>query len=195
MPAGRFPIEGEIVKNPELANTLSKIAKGGRDAYYKGDIARSIVDHITQNGGFLSMQDFANHHSEWVEPVSTNYRGYDVWELPPNGQGIAVLEILNILEGFNMASYGYGSKDHVHLLTEAKKLAYEDMAKYYGEPTGQKIPVAQLISKEYAAERRKLINPEKAGVYEPGPVSPAHTIYLTVADKDGNMVSFIQSIT
>ncbi|PWU04182.1 MAG: gamma-glutamyltransferase [Bacteroidetes bacterium] len=193
MPQGRFPVKGEIFKNPELANTLSKIAKGGRDAYYKGDIAKAIVDHITKNGGFLSMQDFANHHSEWVDPVSTNYRGYDVWELPPNGQGIAVLEILNILEGYNMASFGYGSKEHVHLFTEAKKLAYEDMAKYYGEPNGQKIPVAQLISKEYAAERRKLINPNLAGVYEPGPISPGHTIYLTVADKDGNMVSFIQS--
>ena len=193
MSDGRFPIKGEIFKNPDLANSLEKIIKGGRDAFYKGDIAKAIAKHIQEHGGFLSETDLANHHSEWVEPVSTNYRGYDVWELPPNGQGIAVLQILNILEGFDLAKYGYGSKEHMHLFIEAKKLAYEDMAKYYGDPANQSIPVAKLISKEYAAERRKLIDMNKAGVYDPGPAMPSHTVYLTVADKDGNMVSFIQS--
>ncbi len=193
MPGGKFPLKGEIFRNPDLANTLEKLISGGRDVFYKGDIAKSIVDHIQAQGGFLSLQDLASHHAQWVDPVSTNYRGYDVWEMPPNGQGIAVLEILNILEGFDMASFGYGSPEHIHYFTEAKKLAYEDMAKYYGEPNGQNIPVAELISKSYAAERRKLIQPDKAGIYEPGPVSPAHTVYLTVADKDGNMISLIQS--
>ena len=193
MPNGRFPVKGEIFKNPDLANSLEKIIKGGRDAFYKGDIAKAIAKHIQEQGGFLSESDLANHHSEWVEPVSTNYRGYDVWELPPNGQGIAVLQILNILEGFDLAKYGYGSKEYMHLFIEAKKLAYEDMAKYYGDPANQFIPVEKLISKEYAAERRKLIDMNKAGVYDPGPAMPSHTVYLTVADKDGNMVSFIQS--
>lgn len=193
MPGGHFPAEGDIFKNPDLANTLEKIARGGRNAFYSGDIAKTIADHIRQQGGFLSEQDLAAHHSEWVQPVSTNYRGYDVWELPPNGQGIAVLQILNILEGFNIGSYGYGSKEYMHLFIEAKKLAYEDMARYYGDPTGQNIPVARLISKEYADQRRKLIDMNRAGVYDPGPASTAHTVYLTVADSDGNMVSFIQS--
>jgi gamma-glutamyltranspeptidase/glutathione hydrolase len=193
MPNGRFPVKGEIFKNPDLANSLDKIIKGGRDSFYKGDIAKAIVKHIVEQGGFLSETDLANHYSEWVEPVSTNYRGYDVWELPPNGQGIGALQILNILEGFDIAKYGYGSKEHMHLYIEAKKLAYEDMAKYYGDPAKQSIPVSKLISKEYATERRKLIDMNKAGVYDPGPAMPSHTVYLTVADKDGNMVSFIQS--
>jgi gamma-glutamyltranspeptidase / glutathione hydrolase len=162
MPNGKAPEKGEIFKNPYLANTLEKIAKGGRDAFYKGDIARTIDAYMKRQGGFLSYKDLADHTSEWVEPVSTNYRGYDVWELPPNGQGIAALQILNILEPYDLKSMGYQSPEYVHLFTEAKKLAFEDRAKYYADPAFNKIPVEQLISKEYAAERRKLLNEKRA---------------------------------
>ena len=193
---GRAPRKGEIFRNPYLANTLEKIARGGRDVFYKGEIARTIADYMKRNGGFLSYEDLAAHKSEWVEPVSTNYRGYDVWELPPNGQGIAALQMLNILEGYDIASMGFGSADYLHVLIEAKKLAFEDRAKFYADPAFNDIPVQWLISKEYAAERRKLINMKRAGrSYPPG--NPAlhdgDTIYLTVADAEGNMVSLIQS--
>ncbi len=193
---GRAPRKGEIFRNPYLANTLEKIAREGRDVFYKGEIARTIADYMKRNGGFLSYEDLAAHKSEWVEPVSTNYRGYDVWELPPNGQGIAALQMLNILEGYDIASMGFGSADYLHVLIEAKKLAFEDRAKFYADPVFNDIPVQWLISKEYAAERRKLINMKRAGrSYPPG--NPAlhdgDTIYLTVADTEGNMVSLIQS--
>ena len=146
------------------------------------------------NGGFLTYDDMARHSSEWVEPVSSSYRGYDIWELPPNGQGIATLQILNILEGYNIASMGFGSAEFIHLFTEAKKLAYEDRARYYADPRFSKVPVSQLISKRYAAERRKLINQAKSSkVYDAGKIEAGNTIYLTVADKWGNMVSLIQS--
>jgi len=193
---GRAPVKGEIFKNSDLANTLEKIARAGRDAFYRGDIARTIDSYMKKAGGFLSYEDLANHRSEWVEAVSTDYRGYDVWELPPNGQGIAVLQMLNILEGYDLKSLGYGSPEYLHLLTETKKLVYEDRARYYADPDFNKIPVEYLISKEYAAERRKLINPDKAAMsYEPGgPFGEnGDTIYLTVADNDGNMISLIQS--
>ena len=192
---GRAPAKGEIFRNPYLAYTLEKIAKNGRDYFYKGAIAKTIADFMQKNGGFLSLKDLAEHKSEWVEPVSTNYRGYDVWELPPNGQGIAVLQMLNILEGFDLKSKGFGSPEHLHLFLEAKKLVYEDRAKYYADPAFNKIPVKQLISKEYAAKRRQLIEPNKAGDYQPGEIETqmSDTIYLTVADKNGNMVSLIQS--
>ena len=145
-------------------------------------------------GGFLTYDDMARHNSEWVEPVSSSYRGYDVWELPPNGQGIATLQILNILEGYDIEEMGFGSAEYMHLFTEAKKLAFEDRAKFYADPRFSSIPVSQLISKKYAAERRKLINRERAGrVYDPGKIEAGNTIYLTVADKYGNMVSLIQS--
>ena len=194
MPNGRAPRKGEIFKNPDLANTLEKIGKGGRDAFYKGDIAKTMVDYIQEQGGFLSMEDLANHTSEWVEPISTNYRGYDVWELPPNGQGTAVLQILNILEQYDIASMGFGSADYLHVLTEAKKLAFEDRAKYYADMDFAKIPLDQLISKDYARERRKLIDDNKAAKsYDAGELEQGNTIYLTTADKDGNMVSLIQS--
>lgn len=196
MPGGRAPQEGELFRNPRLAKTYRRIAEGGRDAFYKGDIAREIGAYMKKNGGFLSYQDLAAHESEWVEPVSTNYRGYDVWELPPNGQGIAALQILNILEGYDLAAMGRTSPEYVHLFAEAKKLAFEDRAKYYADPAFNKIPVKALISKEYAAERRKLIDRNRAGKrYDAGNVALRHgdTIYLTVADKDGNMVSLIQS--
>ncbi|GAB3164851.1 gamma-glutamyltransferase [Telluribacter humicola] len=193
MPNGKFPVKGELFQNPDLARTLEAISKGGRDAFYKGPIAKAIADHVLKEGGFLSAEDLARHSSEWVEPVSTNYRGYDVWELPPNGQGIAALQMLNILEGFDLKAAGFGSADYLHLLAEAKKLAFEDMATYYGDPAFSKLPTQQLISKEYAAERRKLINKDKAGVYQAGKPGPQHTVYLTTADAEGNMVSLIQS--
>jgi len=194
MPGGKAPSKGEVFKNPLLANTLEKIVKGGRNEFYRGSIARDIDAFMKKNGGFLSYDDLSRHHSEWVEPVSSTYRDYEIWELPPNGQGIAALQILNILEGYDIASMGFGSVDYMHLFTEATKLVYEDRAKYYADPAFSKIPVQQLISKKYADERRKLIDREKASkVYEPGKLEAGNTVYLTVADKFGNMVSLIQS--
>ncbi len=194
---GRAPRTGELWKNPRLADTLQKIAVGGRDAFYKGDIARTIDTYFKANGGFLSYEDMAAHHGEWVEPVSTNYRGYDVWELPPNGQGIAALQMLNVLEGYDFSRIPFGSPEHVHLFVEAKKLAFADRARWYADPAFQPAPVARLISKPYARERAKLISPDKV-LREVQPGTPKEleegdTIYLTVADKDGMMVSLIQS--
>ncbi|MFQ5674267.1 MAG: gamma-glutamyltransferase [bacterium] len=196
MPNGHAPKKGEIFKNPNLANTLDKIANKGRDVFYKGELAKIMDAFMKRVGGFLSYDDLAAHKSEWVEPVSTNYRGYDIWELSPNGQGIAALQILNILEGYNISEWGFGSKEYIHHFIEAKKLAFEDRAKFYADPDFNDIPVAQLISKEYTAERRALIDPTHAADrYDAG--NPAlhagDTIYLTTADKDGNMVSLIQS--
>lgn len=194
MPGGKGPAKGEIFKNPYLAGTLEKIAKGGRDVFYKGDIARTIDAFMKEQGGFLSYEDMATHTSEWVEPVSSNYRGYDVWELPPNGQGIAALQILNILEGYDITGMGFGSKEYIHHFVEAKKLAFEDRAKYYADPAFNKIPVDALISKEYAAGRREKINPSRASRnLDAGEVEHGNTIYMTVADKEGNMISLIQS--
>ena len=197
LPNGHTPKKGEVFKNPDLSNTYEMIAKGGRDAFYKGEIARTIDAFMKKHNGFLSYDDLASHSSNWVEPVSINYRGYKVWELPPNGQGTAALQMLNILEGYNIASMGFGSAEYLHLLTEAKKLAYEDRAKFYADPDFNKIPLDQLLSKEYAAQRRMLINPDKAAdTYAAGDmeIESGNTTYLTVADKDGNMVSLIQSI-
>jgi gamma-glutamyltranspeptidase / glutathione hydrolase len=196
MPDGHMPAKGDIFRNPRLADTLEQIAKGGRDAFYKGEIAQKIDAYMTEQGGLLRYEDLAAHHSEWVTPVSTNYRGWDVYELPPNGQGIAALEILNILEGYDIAAMGFGSAQYVHTFVEAKKLAFEDRARYYADPAFAEVPVATLISKEYAAKRRKLISPTKAAKsYPPGDALPdgGDTIYMTVADGDGNMVSLIQS--
>jgi len=194
---GRGPRVGETWRNPNLANTLQKIADGGRDAFYKGDIARTIDAYFKANDGFLSYDDLAAHQGEWVEPVSTNYRGYDVWELPPNGQGIAALQILNLLEAYDLKQYGFGSVEHIHLFAEAKKLAFADRARWYADPEFFKSPVKKLISKEYARQRRKLISLDKAAK-EVQPATPKEldegdTIYLTVADPDGMMVSLIQS--
>ena len=194
---GRAPRTGELWKNPNLADTLQKIADGGRDAFYKGDIARTIDAYFKANGGFLSYEDLAAHHGEWVEPVSTNYRGYDVWELPPNGQGIAALQMLNVLEGYDFSKIAFGSPEHVHLFVEAKKLAFADRARFYADPAFQPAPVTRLVSKAYAAERRKLISMDRA-LREVQPGTPKQledgdTIYLTTADADGMMVSLIQS--
>ena len=193
---GRAPAKGEIWKNPHLANTLEAIARGGRDAFYKGRIAQVIGDYMKAQGGFLTAADLAAHRGEWVEPVSVNYRGVDVWELPPNTQGIAALEMLNILEGYDLKSYGFGSPEHVHLFTEAKKLAFADRARYYADPAFARAPLAGLLSKDYAAERRKLISMDKAmKSVDAGhpPLEGGDTIYLTTADREGNMVSLIQS--
>lgn len=194
MPGGKAPAKGEIFKNPYLAHTLELIAEGGRDAFYRGEIARTIDTFMKEQGGFLSYEDMASHNSEWVEPVSTSYRGFDVWELPPNGQGIAALQILNILEQFDIASMGFGSSEYIHHFVEAKKLAFEDRAKYYADPAFNELPVDQLISKEYAAKRAGLIKPDRASRnLDAGEMEHGNTIYMTVADKDGNMISLIQS--
>ena len=196
MPNGKPPAKGEMFKNPRLANTYRQIAEGGRDVFYKGAIARKVDSYMTEHGGFLRYDDLASHKSEWIAPVSTNYRGYDVFELPPNGQGIAALQLLNLLEGYDLKSMGYGSADYIHTLVEAKKVVYEDRAKFYADPDFYDAPVAKLISKEYADERRKLIDPDKAAATYPAGdamLETGDTIYMTVADSDGNMISLIQS--
>lgn len=191
---GKALEKGDIFRNPALAKTYRLLAEKGRDEYYKGSIARVIDRFMREQGGFLSYEDLAAHHSEWVEPVSVNYRGYDVWELPPNGQGIAALQMLNILEGFEFKPEDYGSARHIHLFAETKKLAYEDRAKYYADPDFTRVPVAELLSKDYAERRRALIRPDRANNrISAGDPFANNTIYLTVADKDGNMVSLIQS--
>jgi gamma-glutamyltranspeptidase/glutathione hydrolase len=158
-------------------------------------VAKTIADHLRSTGGCVTAEDLAQHKSVWIDPVSVNYRGYDVWERPPNGQGISALQMLNILEGFNLSEMTFGSAGHLHHFLEAKKLAYEDMARYYGDPAFGEIPLKELLSKEYATSRRKGIDASKAGEYDPGLTSGDHTIYLTVADKDGNMISLIQSLS
>ena len=192
---GRAPAEGEVWKNPGLAKTLQSIADGGRDAFYKGDIAKTIANYMEKNGGFLSYEDLSSHTGNWVDPVSTNYRGYDVWELPPNGQGIAALQILNIMELFDVSSMDHDSAKYVHLFTEVKKLVFEDRAKYYADSEFNKIPVTTLISKDYAQKRSRLLNLDRAAnTYPAGKLlEEGDTIYLTTADKEGNMVSLIQS--
>lgn len=194
---GKPPKKGEIFKNIDLANTYEKIAKKGRDAFYRGEIALTIDAFMSKHNGFLSYEDLASHKSNWIDPVSSNYRGYDIWELPPNGQGTAALQMLNILEGYDIASMGFGSADYLHVLTESKKLAYEDRAKFYADPSFSKIPLKELLSKEYSEKRRALIDDDKAAkIYKAGDleIETGNTTYLTVADKDGNMVSLIQSI-
>ena len=196
MPNGHVPRKGEVFRNPRLAKTYAVIAEKGRDEFYKGQIARTIDAHMAENGGLLTYEDLAAHESEWVTPVSTNYRGWDVYELPPNGQGIAALQILNILEGFDIESMGFGSAEYLHLLVEAKKLAWEDRARFYADMDFVDVPVERLISKNYADERRELIAMDRASKTLPAgdaKLEDGDTIYLTVADKDGNMVSLIQS--
>lgn len=192
-PNGRFPDKGELFRNEDLSVSLEKISNGGREAFYEGEIGEAITAHIQNEGGFLTMDDFRSHSSSWVDPVSVNYRGVDVWEIPPNTQGMSVLQILNILEGYDLGSYGFGSKEHVHYFTEAKKLAYADLRTYYGDPDFNDLPIEELLSKEYAGKRRSEISDDRAGSYGPGLETDNHTIYLTVADKEGNMVSLIQS--
>ena len=193
---GRAPRAGEIFRQKNLARTFRALARGGRDAFYKGEIARAIVDYCEKNGGFLSMRDFAEHKSEWVEPIATDYRGYKVYECPPNGQGLTALLTLNILEGFDLASMSTRPDLYYHTLIEATKLAFADRNKYIADPAFAKIPVAELLSKDYAAGRRALINPDRV-IESPEPgvvVNHSDTVYFTVVDKDRNAVSFINSI-
>jgi gamma-glutamyltranspeptidase/glutathione hydrolase len=193
---GHAPAAGQIFKNPNLARTYREIAAGGRDAFYRGRIAHEIVAFSDQNGGLFSLRDFADHSSTWVEPVSTTYRGYEVWELPPPGQGIAVLQMLNILEGYDLQKMGPLSADYWHLVVETKKLVYADRARFYADPAFARVPTTKLIAKSYAERRRKLIDPHRA-LTEVQPGDPklgqSETIYLCVVDKDRNAVSLIQS--
>src|SRR6266516_2686157 len=193
---GRTPAKGDIFKNPGLAKTLRLIGEKGRDAFYKGEIADKIDNFMQVNGGFLRKADFEKHTSTWVDPVSTNYRGYDVFELPPNGQGIATLQILNILEGFDLRAMGRNSPETLHAMSEAKKIAWADRAKFYADPAFAKIPLAGLLSKSYATDRRKIIDPnhtaKKVQAGNPA-LDQGDTIYLCTADDEGNMASLIQS--
>lgn len=189
---GERPKNGDRYRNPALADTYRAIAKKGREGFYEGEVAQIITTFIKEQGGFLSLEDLSAHHSQWVEPVSVNYRGYDVWELPPNGQGIAALQLLNILENKDFSEVRWGSEEHLHLFTEAKKRVFEDRAKYYADMDMAEVPVEALLSKEYAAENFNELKPY-ASTYDAGEISAGETIYLTVADKDGNMISLIQS--
>jgi gamma-glutamyltranspeptidase/glutathione hydrolase len=195
LPEGRAPEIGELFANPNLARSLRLIAEGGRDAYYEGPIAEEIVRYAQESGGFLTMADFAEHHSDWVEPITTNFMGYDVYQCPPNGQGMAVLMMLNIMEGFDLASMKHNSPEYLHLLIEAKKLAYADLGRYNADPETADIPLDGLLSKEYAAQRRALIDPERAApTVEPGVPLGHDTIYLCAIDEEGNAASFINSL-
>ncbi len=194
MPNGDALKKGDIFVNKGLANTYKEIAKSYGESFYKGEIAKIISKFIIEQGGFLSEDDLKSYQPEWITPVSSNYRGFDVWELPPNGQGIAALQILNILEQYDISNMGHNSAEYIHIFTEAKKLAYEDRAKYYADMNFADVPVKELISKEYALERNKLIDLKKAAsTYDTGIFENGDTIYMTVADSDGNMVSLIQS--
>ena len=194
MPNGSTPKKGDLFKNPSLAETYKKIAQSYGEDFYKGDIAKEITNFINQQGGYLTFEDMEMYKPEWIDPVSTNYRGYDIWELPPNGQGIAALQMLNILENFDIKKLGFGSAEYIHLFTETKKIVYEDRAKYYADPNFSNIPVSELISKEYAKDRLNLIDLKNSSIkFNPGSLEDGDTIYLTVADKFGNMVSLIQS--
>jgi gamma-glutamyltranspeptidase / glutathione hydrolase len=194
LPGGHAPEKGSLFRNPGLAESLRAIARDGRDAFYRGPLADAMVRYSQMAGGLFSHSDFAGHTSNFVDPVSTNYRGYDIWELPPNTQGIAALQMLNLLEPFDLKSMGPQSAEALHLMIEAKKLAYEDRAKFYADPDFAKLPVATLISKPYANRRRAELNPDKANLSPiAGDPTQADTIYMTVVDKDFNCVSLIQS--
>lgn len=192
----RAPAKGTIWKNPALAATYRRLVEDGRDAFYDGPLARSITAYLEENGSFLRLEDFAAHASEWVQPLSVNYRGYDIWELPPNGQGLAALQMLNILDGYKLADMGFGSTDHLHFMIEAKKQAFADRARCYADPHFFDVPVDALLKQEYAARQREAIHPRVAArsvVPDPEILRNGDTIYLATADAAGNMVSFIQS--
>ncbi|HTF66297.1 MAG TPA: gamma-glutamyltransferase [Edaphobacter sp.] len=195
---GHEPQPGQIFRNANLAHSLELVAKGGRDAYYKGEISSEIIATEQRLGGTMSSADLAEYSSEWVEPISTTYRGWKVYEIPPNGQGIAALEMLDIMEGFPLGQYGPNSADALHVLIEAKKLAYADLLKFVADPKFATIPVSGMLSKSYAAQRAKQIDMVKANCSvtsgEPSFSPKGDTTYLTVVDKDGNMVSLIQSV-
>jgi gamma-glutamyltranspeptidase/glutathione hydrolase len=192
----RAPRLGEVLKNPDLAWSLGQIAQSGRDAFYRGEITKRILDLSARHGGVLAAKDFSEYSSEWVEPISTTYRGWTVSEMPPNGQGIGALLMLNMMEQFNLAQFGLNSTRALHVQIEAKKLAYADVIRYIADPKAGSLPVSGLLSKPYAAERAKLINMDRASCdVGPGTPVPAagDTVYLSVVDRDGNMVSLIES--
>ncbi len=196
LPGGRAPRAGDIFQNPDLARTYREIAAHGRDGFYKGRVAHEIVSYSDQAGGLFTLKDLEDDEATWVEPVSTTYRGYRVWEIPPPGQGIAALEMLNLLEGYDLKSLGWSSADYWHQFLEAKKLAYADRAKYYTDPEFARVPTETLISKGYADARRKLIDRQRAMkdvAAGDAAIGKADTIYLCVVDKDRNCVSLIQS--
>ena len=194
MPDGKTPLKGEIFKNKLLANDYRLIANSYGKDFYQGKIAQNIVESVNSQGGYFILSDLSEYEPEWIDPVSSNYRGYDVWELPPNGQGIAALQILNILENYDIKKLGFYSAEYIHLFTEAKKLAFEDRAKYYADMSFAKVPVNYLISKEYAKKRNNLISFDKVlKSIDSSNLEDGDTIYLTVADKFGNLVSLIQS--
>jgi gamma-glutamyltranspeptidase / glutathione hydrolase len=196
LPGGRAPRAGEIFRNSELASSLEQIAAGGRDAFYKGEIGSRLVAFSRQQGGAMTAADLAEFSSAWVDPISTQYRGWTVYELPPNGQGIAALEMLNLMEQFPLSQYSHNSADALHVMIEAKKLAYADLLRYIGDPNFSKIPVAGLLSESYARSRARQINLQKANCDVTAGTPPANgpdTTYLSVVDRDGNMVSLIQS--
>lgn len=192
---GRGPHAGEIFRNPGLAKTFEAVARGGKSAYYQGEIAEAIVAVVKEAGGCLTMDDLASHTSTWEEPISVDYRGYRVYECPPNGQGITALIALNVLEGFDIASLESLSVERLHLMIEAMRLAFADARWYVSDPAFSNIPIHELLSKEYANERRKLINKKRATMDQKRgtPVSSSDTVYLSVADKFGNACSFINS--
>jgi len=195
-PGGNAPAKGEIFRNPDLAGTYRRLAEQGRDAFYRGDIADVIVRYCREQGGFFEKSDFAEYHSEWVEPVRVSYRGFEVWELPPNGQGLAVLQMLRMLERFDLKSMGLNSADYLHTLVEVKKLVFEDRAAFYADPRFFEAPIRELLSDAYLEERLKLFNPKRANTtLQAGDPKLRHgdTVYLTVVDHDGNAVSLIQS--
>ena len=195
-PAGRRPRYGEVFRNPHLARSLEDIAQNGPAGYYEGRIADRIVAKSRELGGKLGLRDLRDHRANWVEPVSSRYRGWDIWEIPPNGQGIAALQMLNILEQFDIGGLAPNSAEHLHLLLEAKKLAFEDRAQYYADPAFADVPVERLISKEYAKRRAALIDQRRARqqVAFGDPRLDSDTIYMAAADRHGNMISLIQSI-
>ncbi len=196
-PGGFKPKLGAFFKNPMLSNTYDLIAKNGRDIFYEGFLADKIDNFMRRNGGYLRKDDLSSHRSEWVDPISTSYKGYDIWELPPNSQGLTVLQILNLLENFRLDNISWGSAEHIHLMVEAKKIAFEDRAFYYSDPEFSNIPIKHLISKKYSLSRADLIDLNKASrslrYGDPEQLSKGDTVFLTVADRNGNMVSLIQS--
>jgi gamma-glutamyltranspeptidase/glutathione hydrolase len=198
LPAGRAPQPGDVFANPDLAHSMSLIASGGRDAFYKGDLQKAIVSTSQRLDGTLTAADFSEYAAEWVEPVSTTYHGWTVYEIPANSQGAATLEMLNMLESYPLRTMGPNSADALHLMIEAKKLAYADLYRYMADPRFAKVPIAGMLSQGYASQRAKNIDMAKANCSvmpgEPSFSPKGDTTYLTVVDKDGNMVSLIQSV-
>ena len=209
LPDGKAPEPGDVFRNPRLAVSLEKIAAGGRDVFYKGEIARAIADDMDRRGGLITLQDLAAHHSDWIDPISTMYRGYNVFELPPNTQGVTALEILNIMQGYDLKALGHNTAAYLHRFVEAKRIAFADRDAWIGDPsTTPAAAVQRMLSMDYAAQRRREIPEDHAADSyqplslggattprdEPHPVGNGDTVYLTAADDNGNAVSLIESL-